>query len=135
MKASSVKGGNFIKADDIKTSGPQKFHIAEVGIAEFDPKEGKTKKERRLELTFADDRKFTLNSGNTDVLIEAYGDETDEWTGKVVVLYHDPNVKYAGRKVGGVKVKIPSRPAVAQAAVQAQAAEATAPADPFTGQF
>lgn len=38
------------------------------------------------------------------VLIAAYGEDGSEWVGKSVKLYTDPDVKYAGVKVGGIRI-------------------------------
>jgi hypothetical protein len=125
LKASSVLGGDYIKSDSVKADGPQKVTIVEVGIAEFEnDKTGK--KEKKLEVTLTDERKLTLNNGNTETLISAFGDETDEWPGKSFVIYHDPNVKFGNKRVGGIRVKVPASAAVASAAKAD---------DPFTDQF
>lgn len=47
-----------------------------------------------------------VNSGNWDQLATAYGDESDGWRGKPVELYIDPNVMYAGRRTGGIRVRL-----------------------------
>lgn len=39
------------------------------------------------------------------LLIAAWGDESDVWTGRQVQLYYDPEVVYGGKKVGGVRVR------------------------------
>lgn len=107
MRASSVLGGNYIKKEDLKEGGPERLEITSVGLVEFDD-EKKGKKDKKLELTFSDERKLTLNNGNTQVLIAAYGDDTDLWTGRPIVAFFDPSVMFGGRKTGGVKIKVPS---------------------------
>ena len=37
---------------------------------------------------------------------------TDDWIGKKIVLYVDPNVEYGGRKVGGIRLRAPKPGAV-----------------------
>lgn len=123
MRASSVLGGNFIKKEDLKEGGPERLEIAEVGLAEFE-NEKTGKAEKKLELTFTDERKLTLNNGNTQVLIAAYGDDTDLWTGRPIVAFFDPNVMFGKRKTGGVKVKVPS-------GVPAKGAATEPATDPF----
>jgi hypothetical protein len=39
------------------------------------------------------------------VLSEAWGDEADNWVGKSVKLYGDPTVKWAGKEVGGLRIR------------------------------
>ena len=38
------------------------------------------------------------------VLIYAWGDDGREWIGKRATIYNDPDVKYGGVKVGGVRI-------------------------------
>jgi len=52
-------------------------------------------------------KKLVLNNTNWQTIEEVYGEETDDWAGKVVELYHEPNIIYQGKKVGGVRVRIP----------------------------
>lgn len=131
MKASSVLGGDYIKAETVKEDGPQRLVIVSVDITEFEAKKGKTKPERRLELTFTDDRKLTLNNGNTQVLIAAFGDDTDEWEGKAIIAFHDPSVMFGSKRVGGVKVKVPAAKVVAKPVADAPAEADPADTDPF----
>jgi len=43
------------------------------------------------------------------LLAKAYGPDTDDWTGKKIALFVDPNVTYGGRVTGGIRVRIPPR--------------------------
>ena len=38
------------------------------------------------------------------VLVKAWGKESDGYTGRRMTLYRDPDVKFGGQKVGGIKV-------------------------------
>jgi len=51
---------------------------------------------------------MTINSGNWDTLEGLYGDDSDLWLGKVIEIYVDPDVKYAGRRVGGIRLREPA---------------------------
>jgi len=46
---------------------------------------------------------------NKDKMIELYGKDTDQWIGKQITVFSDPNVKVGGRKVGGIRIKAPIR--------------------------
>lgn len=50
---------------------------------------------------------LVLNKGNAQTISEAYGDNTDGWQGKQIVLYFNPDVMYAGKKTGGIRVRKP----------------------------
>ena len=111
MKATKYLS-EFLKADTIRLSGPQEFEITGVEETEFkDEKTGKLV--RKLVLLFGDDQpKLTLNATNTRELIEAYGDDTDNWIGKVIQVWFDKNVTFGGKKVGGLRVAVPTNAVV-----------------------
>ena len=105
MKASTLLS-EFLKADTLKESGPQTYTIKDWEITEF--KNEKTDRlERKLTLIVDSDQKLLLNKENTRTLIDGYGtDETDEWIGRVFEAYHEPNVSFGGKRVGGLRVRI-----------------------------
>lgn len=49
---------------------------------------------------------MVLNSTNIKRLAKACGsDDTDDWTGKKVHLYVDPDVEFGGNVVGGLRIR------------------------------
>ena len=51
---------------------------------------------------------MVLNSTNIQLLAKACeSEDTDDWIGKKVVIYADPNVSFGGKLVGGLRVKLP----------------------------
>ena len=67
---------------------------------------------------------MVLNSTNIQLMAKACGsDESDEWLGKKVVIFADPNVSFAGKLVGGLRVKLPIRKAVPKPATGSHAIE------------
>jgi hypothetical protein len=111
--ANEFLGGNFIKAEDIKASGPQIFTIEAIGECEFDSKKKPGTKERKLELEFIDGKKLTLNKTNIQVLVDAYGANTDAWKARPVILAFDPSVMFGSKRVGGIRLRLPKTTAVA----------------------
>ncbi len=54
------------------------------------------------------EKPLVLNYTNMQLVAKVAGSEdTDEWVGKRVVLYTDPNVSYQGKLVGGIRVRAP----------------------------
>lgn len=53
------------------------------------------------------DKPLTLNVSNITTLESYLGDDTDNWIGKQTVVFVDPDVMYAGKKVGGIRVRPP----------------------------
>jgi len=75
-------------------------------------------------LTFREEEKpLVLNSTNIQLCKAVFdSDDTDNWIGKPVVLYTDPTVMYAGKVVGGIRIRKPKPGAVKTAPVVAQVA-------------
>ncbi len=49
---------------------------------------------------------LVLNSTNIHTIASITGsDETDSWKGKQIVLFNDANVSFAGKVVGGIRVR------------------------------
>jgi hypothetical protein len=68
-------------------------------------------------LTFAEQEKpLVLNMTNAQVCAKVFGSEdSDDWIGKRIVLYTDPNVSFQGKLVGGIRCRAP-KPGTAPAA-------------------
>lgn len=69
-------------------------------------------------LYFKEDAKgMALNVTSIRVLEQAFGDDSDNWTGQRVMVYVDPNVSFGGKVVGGLRLRAPKKqkPAPAQA--------------------
>lgn len=77
--------------------------------------------EQRWVIYFREHQKgMVLNVTSIRVLEAAFGDDSDDWKGKTVTVYVDPNVSFQGRVVGGLRLKPPAK--------QKAAAPAKAPA-------
>lgn len=63
-------------------------------------------KEEKPVLKFRETEKgVVLNATNWDSISELHGEDSDDWIGKQITLYVDRNVKYAGKKVSGIRVR------------------------------
>jgi len=60
---------------------------------------------------FVEDVKpMILNSTNAELISRAVQSEvTEEWTGRKIVLFSDPNVSFKGKLVGGIRVRPPKK--------------------------
>jgi len=69
------------------------------------------------------EKPLTANWTNINLISNICGSkETDEWTGKMIVLYDDPTVSYQGKVTGGIRCRAPkNRTAAAPAAKPAPA--------------
>jgi hypothetical protein len=53
---------------------------------------------------------MVMNSTNLQLAAQALGsDDTDNWTGKQVVLYNDPSVQFQGKLIGGIRIRAPKK--------------------------
>ena len=59
-----------------------------------------------------------------------YGSTVEDWVGKLITIYGDPDVMFGGEKVGGLRVRpiIPKEPGKARTPVMETTDEAPAPA-------
>ena len=103
MKRSDAYPSKYVSKDDL--TRPVSVTIQTVVIETL---EGDDKKEDKPIMYFNEEFKpFIVNSTNWNTIEEAYGLDSDEWVDHKIVLYHDPNVMFGKKKVGGVRVRIP----------------------------
>ncbi len=50
---------------------------------------------------------LVLNKTNAQVVVEAYGDDTETWKGRDIVLFVDPNVMFQGKVTPAIRVRVP----------------------------
>jgi hypothetical protein len=74
--------GNYLKAEDCK--GGEICEILDEGeITEIQTPEGKTKSVMNFQIKINDGEKtFTPNKSNGNILVEAFGEDTEQWVGK-----------------------------------------------------
>lgn len=72
------------------------------------------------------DKGLVLNKTNATAIGDAYGDDTDDWTGQPLVLF-DAMVSYQGKNVKAIRVRVPT-PAELKTAAKNAAVMKPAPA-------
>lgn len=74
------------------------------------------------------DKPMVLNTTNIQLMAKACSsDNTDDWIGKEIIVYTDPNVSFGGELVGGLRIKKAQVAAPAKPKVAARAAPANIP--------
>ena len=54
------------------------------------------------------DKPLVLNSTNGQIIAAITGSEdSDDWIGKQIIVYQEPNIFFGGRRVGGIRVRAP----------------------------
>ena len=102
MKLSEAFPSNFLKSDDLQGK--------DVMLKIMSAKQEKVGNDVRLVLTFAGTQKtMVCNKTNANRIAFLYGDETDDWIGKQIVVTSE-FVEYQGRTVKGLRVKPPGTP-------------------------
>ena len=78
--------------------------------------------ETRLVLYFDGQKKgLVLNTANAEALAEITGtEEYEQWSDIPIELYVDPDVKYGGKKIGGIRIR---KPTLVQVQVPVQESE------------
>ena len=126
-KLSEMLPSRFLKKDDVQQ--PALVTVADIEQVNVAP-EGKPA-ENKWTMTFNElDKPLVLNSTNMNVLASIYGDDSDGWLGKQIVIYHDPNVSFGGKLVGGLRLRAPKnlKPAAAAPSKSLDSANAAAQA-------
>ena len=94
--------GTYLKTEDITKE-------IEVTIKEVIPEEigkGDQQKEKIVVHFEELDKGLTLNKVNSEAIAEITNTrEFDNWTGYRLCLYVDKNVMFAGKRVGGIRIK------------------------------
>jgi hypothetical protein len=125
MKAAQMIPSNYLKKEDLDSPTIVTIdHLEEKNVAPPDQPE-----EVKWIMYFREYQKaLVLNNTNIQLLVHATGsDDTDDWAGKEVVLYVDPNVSYGGKLIGGLRIRkhetrTPQRAVPQKAAPRTQAA-------------
>ena len=98
--------GDYLKADELK--GEKKVKIKEVKVETIG--RGDSAKEKPVGYFEGLDKGLALNRINAAALKEICGSsEIESWSGHAVVLYVDPNVQFSGKRVGGIRIRVPSQ--------------------------
>ncbi len=107
-----LKSSKFLKKEDVgegvlvTISAVHQLNVAKEGA---DP-------DMKWCLSFHEyEKPMVLNSTNGQIIAAFTGiDDNIEsaWVGKQIVLYNDPNVSYAGKLIGGIRVRQPRNQAV-----------------------
>jgi hypothetical protein len=95
--------GEFISAKEIGDRRPT-FTIAKIGTVKMDD-EKKRKEIDKAVIWFKEiDRGFVFSKTAGHALAAMFGKDDNDWIGKRVTLYADPDVMLGGDQVGGIRV-------------------------------
>jgi hypothetical protein len=101
-----IKTSRFLKKEDVDNEGLGFIVTITSSKQENIAKEG-AEEEIKWCLHLQEFAKpMVLNSTNAQIIAKALAsDEMDDWRGKQIVLYHDPNVSFGGELKGGIRAR------------------------------
>jgi hypothetical protein len=105
VNINSAFKGNYLKSAELIG----KRVLVTIDRVALEKIEGEGGEEEKPVLYFiGHERGLVCNRTNAEEITAIVGDqETDRWHGHKIVLYVDPNVKFSGKKVGGIRVMAP----------------------------
>lgn len=104
-KTHDMRPSQFLKQEDVGRG----LLLTVTGCVQKNVAQEGADAELKWCLTFQEsDKPMTLNSTNIQLCEQVFGsDDTDHWIGQRLVAYVDPNVSYAGKLTGGIRVRKP----------------------------
>lgn len=114
MDMSKFASGQFFKAAELAGQEPISLTITDVALTDSNGLDA-----QKPVLAFEEsEQRLVLNKTNLGVLIDAWGDDSDDWLGRVIQLT-TAEVMYQGKLVDGLRVKLPKGKAKAKAKAKA----------------
>lgn len=104
-KVSDLKDSKFLKKEDVDPA----VRVTIAGYEQVNVAMESQAPDMKWALTFKENIKpMILNQTNGQIIASIAGSQDfDDWAGLVIVVYNDPSVMYAGKMVGGVRVRAP----------------------------
>jgi hypothetical protein len=100
MKLNQMLKSKYLRKDDIEDDTPAT--IKKLSLEDMPGDSG----DQRWVLSLRGlDKGMVLNATTLRMLAKAFGDESDDWIGKRVCIYVDPNVSFKGQVVGGLRLR------------------------------
>lgn len=107
MKIGQMKESKYVKKEDVGTGKTVTIdRIEQENVAGENQPE-----EMKYVMYFKEAQKgLVLNWTNLQLAASVCGsEETDDWPGKKIELYEDPNISFGGKLVGGVRIRAPQQ--------------------------
>ena len=105
MNINQMYPGTYLKGADF-ARGPQIFTIASITMETLG--QGQNQETKPVLRFSGIDQGMALNVTNGHAIATLYGDETNDWIGKPIEVYFDPNIMMKGERKGGLRVRAPS---------------------------
>lgn len=102
-KIGEMVQSKYLKQDDV----PDPVIVTVQGVKQVNVAKEGAEPEMKWAIKFVEfEQPMVLNSTNIHLAAKIVGsDDTDDWKGKELVLYSDPNVSFGGKLVGGLRFR------------------------------
>jgi hypothetical protein len=124
VKTNDAFPSNYLSKTDF--AQPALVTLTDVVMLDVNADDGKPKP---VMYVVESDKGLILNRSNWSTLAELFGDDSDLWRGRKIVVFHDPGVMFGGKRVGGLRLRAPKQ---AQATPRPTVAPPPAPVQPTT---
>lgn len=103
MNINDMKESRYVKKEDVGDG----VIVTIAGLTQENLAMENQPPEMKWVMAFRENIKpLVLNSTNAQLCAKALNSpETDDWTGKQVILFNDPNVSFGGKLTGGVRIR------------------------------
>lgn len=102
-----MKASKFLKRDDV---GRGMLVTISIVRQENVAKEGAPEELKWCAHFNETEKPLVLNWINLQTIAKIAGDEdSDNWSGSMIVLYDDPNVSFGGKITGGIRIRAPKQ--------------------------
>lgn len=105
MKRADAFPSSYLAQDDLPPT-PQTIRVTIRDIL-IESMPGDSKEDKPVAHFQEAIKPMVINNTNWQSIEDLYGDDSDNWRGQVIELYIDPGVMYAGKRVGGIRVRPP----------------------------
>ena len=113
--SSDIKDSKFVRKEDVTESGNvctiRAFERVNVAMEDQPPEYKWTMHVDGSDVQGGPLKPLVLNNTNWGICERAFGPDSQRWVGKRIKLFHDQNVSFGGKLVGGVRIKTPPRDA------------------------
>lgn len=117
MKFTDLVPASFLQKEDFDR--PALLTIDRIEIKNVAP-QGQPPENKGVIYFQEEDRGLVLNRTNAEIVGALYGKDPDQWPGRKIVAFTDPNVSFGGKLVGGIRLRAPKQqPAQPQPAAPA----------------
>lgn len=98
-----ISTGKYLKREDVTEEGTS-HKIVSCSQQQLSMGDGQS--ETKWVLTLGELKPLILNATNIRRCVAAFGtQETDEWIGRSIIVYDDPEIEFGGKIVGGVRLR------------------------------